>query len=58
MALYSPAKGDVMTVTVSGASVTTTATQAYALVVNGDFYKGAWYTITSPQPCVESDFGV
>lgn len=52
MALYSPVKGDVMTVTVSGASVTTTATQAYALVVNGDFYKGAWYTLvlTTIQP--------
>lgn len=48
MSLYTPVKGDVLTVTVSGASVTTAATQAYALVVNGHFYKGAWYTPTTP----------
>lgn len=41
--IKSPTPGDVLTVFVKGTSVSTTATQNYALVVNGLFASGAWY---------------
>ena len=43
IALYTPAAGDVYTVTVTGTSVATAASQDYALVASGDFVSGAWY---------------
>jgi hypothetical protein len=43
IAIYSPSAGDVMTVTVAGTSVTTTARQYYAIVASGSFYSSVWY---------------
>lgn len=43
IAIYSPTPGDVYTLSVTGTSIATTATQTFALAVSGTFYSGAWY---------------
>lgn len=44
--MYNPTAGDVYTVTVTGTTVTTTATQNYSIVASGLFNSGRHGTIT------------
>lgn len=45
VAIYTPTRGDTLTVTITGGSVSTAASQSYALVVSGHIDRGAWYVI-------------
>jgi hypothetical protein len=52
VAIYTPTRGDTMTVTITGGSVSTAASQPYALVVSGHIDRGAWYVHVIPWPLV------
>lgn len=55
--LYTPAPGDVYTVTVTGASISTTPFQTYALVASGaDVVMGARYCQDSSMTRVDTDY--